>query len=176
MAALDHPLGLLEHHLGHLHVARGLLVEGRGDDLGLGVARHLGHLLGALVDEQHNQIDVGMVVGYGVDNRLHEHRLTRLGLGDNQRALPLADGREEVYDARGEVVVAVARQAELLVGKERRHVLELHPVADVFGLQAVDFVDTHQREVLLALLRGRMTPLTVSPGFRPKNLICEGET
>ena len=95
-----------------------------------------------------------MVVGDGVDDRLHEHRLTRLGLGHDQCALALADGGKEVHDARGHVVVAVAREAEFLAGEQRRHKFELHAVADVLRGQTVDFVHAHQREVFLTLLRG----------------------
>ena len=35
------------------------------------VVGHFGPLLGTLVDEQHDDIDFGMVVGDGVDDRLH---------------------------------------------------------------------------------------------------------
>ena len=35
LLVLDQALGLLDHHLGHLHVALRRLVEGRGDDLAL---------------------------------------------------------------------------------------------------------------------------------------------
>jgi hypothetical protein len=52
---LDQALGLLDHHFGDLHVARGRLVEGRGDDLALHRALHVGDFLGALVDQQHDQ-------------------------------------------------------------------------------------------------------------------------
>ena len=53
---LDQALGLLDDHLGDLHVARCGLVEGGRDHLALHRALHVGHLLGPLVDEQHDQI------------------------------------------------------------------------------------------------------------------------
>ena len=56
LLVLDQALGLLDHHLGHLHVAAGRLIEGRGHDLALHGARHLGHFLGPLVDEQHDEV------------------------------------------------------------------------------------------------------------------------
>ena len=52
---LDEALGLLDHHLGDLHVARGRLVEGRADDLALDRALHVGDFFGPLVDEQHDE-------------------------------------------------------------------------------------------------------------------------
>ena len=39
---LDQALGLLDHHVRHLHVARGGLVEGGGDHLALHRALHVG--------------------------------------------------------------------------------------------------------------------------------------
>ena len=133
-------------------MARSLFVEGRSHDFGLGVAGHFGHLLGTLVDEQHDDIDFGMVVGDGVDERLHEHRLTRLGLCDDQTALPFSDRREEIDHAVRKAVVPLARQAELLARKERCHELELHAVADEFGIEAVDLGHLRQREIFLSLL------------------------
>ena len=174
VSALDHAFGLVEHHLGHFHVARGLLVESRGHDLGLGVAGHFGHLLGAFVDQQYDDVNLGVVVGDGVDDRLHEHRLTRLGLGYDQCALALADGGKEVHDARGHVVVAVAREAEFLAGEERCHEFELHAVADVFRGQTVDFVHAHQREVFLALLRGTDRAVHRVAGLQSEELDLRG--
>ena len=57
-AVLDQPLGLLDHHVGHLHVAVGRLVEGGGDDLRLHVLLHVGDFLGPLVDQQHDEDDL----------------------------------------------------------------------------------------------------------------------
>jgi hypothetical protein len=92
-----------------------------------------------------------MVVGDGVGDRLHEHRFTGLGLGDDQGALPLADRREEIHDAAREVVVAVARETEFFAREKRRHEFELYAVADVLRFQSVDVRHAYQREILLAL-------------------------
>ena len=54
-------LGLFDDHLGDLHVACGRLVEGRGDDFAAHRARHLGHFFRALVDQQHDQVALGVV-------------------------------------------------------------------------------------------------------------------
>ena len=48
----------------------------------------------------------GWFVVIGVRDRLQEHRLAGARRRDDQAALPLADGREEVEDARGHVVGA----------------------------------------------------------------------
>ena len=55
-AVLHQPLGLLDHHVGHLHVAVGRLVEGGGDHLRLHVLLHVGDFLGPLVDQQHDEV------------------------------------------------------------------------------------------------------------------------
>ena len=60
---LDEALGLLDDHLGDLHVARRRLVEGRGDDLALDRALHVGDFFGPLVDQQDDERDLGMVGG-----------------------------------------------------------------------------------------------------------------
>ena len=63
---LDEALGALEHDLGDMHVVARQLVRGRGDHLAADTAPHVGDFLGPLVDEQHDQVDLGMVRGDGV--------------------------------------------------------------------------------------------------------------
>ena len=85
---------------------------------------------------------------------LHHHRLAALGRGDEQGALALADGGDQVDDAAGDVLVRldVALELELLLGEERRQVLEHDLVLALLGREVVDLVDLHQREVALAVL------------------------
>ena len=52
---LDEALGLLDDHLGNLHVAGCRLVEGGTDDLALDRALHVGDFFRALVDEQDDE-------------------------------------------------------------------------------------------------------------------------
>jgi hypothetical protein len=44
-----------------MHVALRRLVEGRADDLALGVAPEIGDLLGALVDQQDDELGLGLL-------------------------------------------------------------------------------------------------------------------
>ena len=62
LLVLDQALGALDHHLGDLHVARGGLVEGRGDHFAAHGALHVGDFFRALVDQQHDQVHVRVVV------------------------------------------------------------------------------------------------------------------
>ena len=90
-AVLDQALRLLDHHLGDLHVTRRRLVEGRADDLALHRALHVGDLFRPLVDEQHDEHDVGVIRGDAVRDVLQHHRLAGARRRDDQAALPLAD-------------------------------------------------------------------------------------
>jgi murein L,D-transpeptidase YcbB/YkuD len=148
---LDQALGLLDHHLRDLHVPLGRLVEGRGDDLALDGALHVGDLLGALVDEQHDEHDLGVVLGDGVRDLLQQDRLARLGRRGDQRALPLPHRREQVDDARLDAAV-LGLEIELLLRVERGEVVEEDLLLRHLGALEVDRLHAQQGEVALALL------------------------
>ena len=150
MTAFNEALGLLEHDSGNLDVALGRLVECRGDDLGVDAAAHVGHLFGALVDEQHYDVCLGMILGNRVGNVLEQYRLTCFGRGHDQGTLALADGGEHVDHACRKIAAASACEVELLVGEEGHEVLERHAVADHFGRETVDRLDVAEGEILLA--------------------------
>ena len=84
---------------GNLDVTLGRFVECGCDYLCIHGARHVGHLLRSLIDEQHHEVCLGMVGGNGVGDVLHENGLTRLGLRHDEGTLSIADGREQVNDA-----------------------------------------------------------------------------
>ena len=152
LLVLDQALGLLDDHLGDLHVALRRLVERRRDDLALDRALHVGDFFRPLVDEQDDQVDLGMVGGDAVGDVLQQHRLAGARRRDDQAALPLADRDHQVHDARRQVV---GRGFELdpLLRVERRQVLEEDLLADAIGRLEVDRFDLDQREVALALFR-----------------------
>ena len=151
---LDQALGLLDHHVGHLHVARGGFVEGAGDDLAAHRAAHFGDFLRALVDQQHHEVNLGVVDRQRVGNRLQHHGLAGLGRRHDQAALAFADRRHHVDDARGDVLggAIAALEREALVGEQWREVLEQNLVAGRFQRLEVQLVDLEQREVALAVL------------------------
>ena len=138
-------------HVGHLDVTRGGLVEGRGDDLGLHRPPHVRHLFGPLVDQQHDQVDLRMVLGDRVRDVLQDHRLARLGRRRDQGALSLPDRCDQVDDARRDAA-GLRFEVELLLGIERRQVVEEDLVARLLGRLEVDRLDLQQREVALAFL------------------------
>ena len=76
------------------------LVEGRAHDLALDRALHVGDFLGPLVDQQHDEDDLRVVVRDAVAIVLQHHRLAGARRRDDQAALALADRRDQVDDAR----------------------------------------------------------------------------
>ena len=137
-------------------MARGRLVEGRGDDLALHRALHVGDLLGPLVDQQHDQVALGVVGRDRVGDVLQQHRLAGARRRDDQGALAFAHRRHDVDDAGGEILDGRILDLELqpLRGIERREVVEVDLVLRRFRVLEVDLADLEQREVALALLGG----------------------
>ncbi len=136
-------------------MARGRLIEGRGDHLALYRALHVGDLFRALVDQKHDQIALRMVGGDGVGDVLEDHGLAGARLRHDQPALALAERRHDVDDAAG--VVFAGRVVDLhhhpLIGIERRQIVEMDLMALLVGVLEIDGVDLEQRKVALALFR-----------------------
>ena len=122
------------------------------DDLALDRPLHVGDFLGPLVDEQHDQVHLGMVRRDAVGQALEQHRLARAGRRDDEAALALAERREQVHDAAREVLgLGLELDARLRV--ERREVLEEHLLARLLGRLEIDRFDLDQREVAFPVLR-----------------------
>ncbi|MNM74426.1 hypothetical protein D3C81_861870 [compost metagenome] len=152
---LDQALGLLDHHLGNLHVAGWRLVEGGSNHFAAHGALHFGHFFRALVDQQDDQVALGVVAGDVGRDVLQHDGLAGLRRRHDQAALALADRRAEVDDAAGEILGGTVAGFHLhaLVGEQRSEVLEQDLVLRVFRAIEVDRVDLQQREVALALFR-----------------------
>ena len=126
LAELDHALGLFDDHLADLHVPAGRFVEGRADHLGVAALDgplHLGHFLGPLVDQQHDDVAFGMVAQDAVGDLLQQDRLAGARRGDDQAALALADGRDHVEDAHVDFL-RLGLQDQSAIGMQRRQVVE----------------------------------------------------
>ena len=120
-------------------------------------ALHVGDLFGPLVDEQHDEVHLGMVRRDRLRDVLQQHRLAGARRRDDEAALALADRRHEIHDARREVL---GRRLELhpLLRIERREVLEEELLARLIRRLEVDRLDLDQREVALAFLRRANLP------------------
>ena len=102
---LDHALGLFDHHLGDLHMALGRFIEGGADHFrGFATALHFGDFLGALIDQQDEQIRLRIVLQNRVRQFLHEHGFARARRRDDQAARPLADRADKVEHARRQFI------------------------------------------------------------------------
>ena len=150
---LNQALGLLDHHFSDLYVTRRWLVEGRGNHFAAHGALHLGYFFRALVDQQNDQVALGVVAGDVRGDVLQHQRLTGLGRRNQQTALAFADRRAQVDDAGHQVFgSAVAGfHHQTLIGEQRRQVLEQDLVLGVFRLVEVDRVNFQQGKVALAV-------------------------
>ena len=101
------------------------------------LAVHVGDFLGALVDQQDDERDLGMILRDRVRDLLQQDRLARARRRDDQPALALADRRDEIHDAHAEVAVA-RLEAEAPVGIARAQVVERDARLRRFRLVAVD--------------------------------------
>ena len=152
----DQALGFFQHHLGHLHVARGRLVEGRGDDFAAHGALHFGHFFRTFVDQQHDQRDVRVICRDRMRDVLQDHGFTGFRRCHQQAALAFADRGDQVDDAAGDVFLAIhfTFQAQRLVRVQRRQVFKQDAVFRHLRRFAVDLVDFDQCEIAFAIFRG----------------------
>ena len=81
-----------------------------------------------------------------------QHGLAGARRRDDQAALSLAEGREQIHDA-GAGVLAGGLKLQALLRIQRRQVVEQDLVAGFIGRLEVDGFDLDQREILFALMR-----------------------
>jgi hypothetical protein len=118
LARLHHAARLLDHHVGHLDVAPGGLVEGGADHLAIALGDHaleVGHFLRALVEQQDDQVRVRRVLHERFREHLQQDRLARARRRDDQAALTAADRRDQVDDAHLQRIVRRALEDHALV-------------------------------------------------------------
>ena len=121
---LDHALGFLDDHFGHLHVPLRRLVERGADHLRSAASPlHVGDFLGPLVNEQDEEVGLRIVLENGVGQLLHQHGLARARRSNDQAAAALADRAHQIEHPRRELVIDGLKD-EPLVRKERREVIE----------------------------------------------------
>ena len=139
---LDQPLRLLDNHVSHLYVARSGFVERARNHLTPDGALHLGYFFRALVDEENDEIHLGVVARERLRDVLQQHRLAGLRRRHDEAALSLPDRCGEVDDPGGEVLGAAVAllQGEAGLREERGKVLEEDLVAGVLGLVEVELV------------------------------------
>src|SRR5207247_8629739 len=103
-------------------------------------------------DENDRCVDVLITLGGRTGDRLEEEGLAGLWRRYGEATLAPADRRDEIDDARGEVVDAFLEMHHL-VGKDRRELLKVGAALGGLRVETVDGIDAQQAEVLLGVLR-----------------------
>ena len=117
----------------------------------------VGDLLGPLGDEQDDEEDLRVVLLDGLGDRLEDGRLAGPRRRDDEAALALADGRQELHDPGVHVLGIAVLELDHLERVEGRQALEIDVPAlldDDIGVHEVDGLDLDQGEILLAVLGG----------------------
>ena len=130
----------------------GLFVERRRKHHRLRVALHVGDFLGALVDEKDDEHRLGVVLGNRIGHLLEKNRLADARRRDNEAALSEADRREEVDDARRELL-RVGLEDDAPRRERGGQVLEVYDAGGDGRLLAVDRRDVAEAEESVAVAR-----------------------
>ncbi len=96
-----------------------------------------------------------MIGGDRLRDILQKHRLAGARRRDDQGALALADRRDDIDDARRQILLGriVDFESQPLIGIERRQIVEMNLVADFLRVLEIDRIDLEQREIALAFFR-----------------------
>ena len=117
---LDQAFGFFDDHFRDLHVALRRFVKGGGDDFASDASLHFGDFFRALVNEQHDEVALGVVLADGLGDVLQHHGFARFRRRDDEAALAFADGRDEVNHARGDVFAAAVASSSLSIRRVQR--------------------------------------------------------
>ena len=150
----------------------GRVVGRRGDHLAADAPAHLGHFLGPLVDQEDDQVHLGMVLRDGGGDLLEQDRLARPRRRDDQAALALADRREQVHDPHPQRLGA-GLQADPLVGVDGRQVVEAAEAEVLLGRPALDLGQLGQPRRLRPAAGVSTSPVSRTP-WRSWNLREQG--
>ena len=148
-------------------------VEGRGNDLTLDRALHVGDFFWTLVHEHHHEVDLGVVGGDRVGDRLEHHRLAGLGRRDDQTSLALADRSDEVDHPSGEQA-GLGLEPESILRVQRSELGEVRTLLGAVGIDAVDGVEANERVELLATLALFRLPNRASDSVTATQVVAAG--
>ena len=147
--------------------------KGRSKHLGFDRPVHVGHLFRTLADENDHQMGSGIVLADAVGDLLENGRLAGFGRRDDQPALPTADRRQHVQQPGGQDV-GFGFQRVLLVGKDRRQLVEIRPGLGRLRIQGRSPPQpAKDRNTFRFPWGGRTWPITMSPVLRPKRRIWD---
>src|SRR6266566_1541957 len=107
---------------------------------------HFGHFLGPLVDQQHDDRDLRMILGDRVSHLVKQDCLSRARGRHDNAALTFANRCHDVDDAHAQIAI-LRLEAESLIGILRAQVVERNAILGLFGIFRIDALDFEQREV-----------------------------
>ncbi len=151
----DQAFGFFNNHFSNLYVTRCRFVEGRRDDFAAHRALHIGHFFGAFVDQQNDQVAVRMVGRDRLGDVLQHHRLTDARRRHDQTTLAFAERGHDIDDTARAVLQrwVVDLHPQTLIRIERRQVVEVDLVTDVFRVFEIDRLNLEQGEIPFAFAR-----------------------
>ena len=149
LAALHETVRAIEHHLGDFDVPLRGLVEARRNDFAHAPRDGLAHFLGTLVDEEDEQRRVGMVDRDAFGDAVQQRRLAGARRRDDQRALAVADRRDQIDRAANELRARLRRtpglHEQLALGVRRGERVELGTLGRQRRIDVVDRSDLDDR-------------------------------
>ena len=151
-SVLDHSLGLLDYHLSNLYVPRCRLVKGRADDLSIDRALHVGDFFRALINQQHDQVNLGVVLGDAVGHLLQQDGFTCSRRCYDEPALSFSEGRNEVHDSHLQSI-RLELHDQALFGVERGQVVKIRLVLEVLRFFVIERLNSQESKIPLGILR-----------------------
>ena len=126
-------------------------VEGGADDFRLfDRAFHVRDFFRALVDEQHDEVDFGIIGVDGVGQSLEQNGFAGARRGHDKAALAASDGGHEVDDPVGKIFLAIFHD-ELIIRINGGEVVEKNQVFGVFRGFKAYFGHLEQGEIAFPL-------------------------
>ena len=148
---LDQPLGALDREPRQPDVRVGARVGGGGEHLGRHHAPEVRDLFRPLVDEQQDQVHLGVALDDRLAEVLEQRRLARLRRRDDQPALALAHRGDDVDHTQADLG-ALAREVERLARVDRDEVLEMRQRAILRGLHSASLRDFYENAASVATI------------------------
>ena len=151
LAAFDQTFRPFQRHLRYFGMIFDWLIKGRSDDFAPHRTAHIGHFFGAFADQQHHQVNIGVVGRDAVGDGFHQHRFARFGRRHNQPTLATPNRSHQIHNPRGQDI-GFGFQHKLFVGENRHQLLEVWAFTRLFGINAIDEFNAQQAEIPFAFL------------------------
>ena len=149
MTAFYHALGLFEYKICNSYVSVRGLIKSRGYHFGIHASLHVSDLFWTFVNEQNDEIDLGVIEANRIGYILEKGCLSSFGLRNNHASLSLSNGGKQVHQPRAHRTSSCA-QVEPFLWEKWCQKFEWHPVFNPFGRAPIDAFDVHKRVIFLA--------------------------